>query len=69
MTPANRQLSSDGSPTEWWFNTKSGLVEFGKLSAAPYRIGPFKSESEARQALELLAARAKSWRELDELED
>lgn len=69
MTPAKPQLSSDGSPTEWWFNTKTGLVEFGKLSAAPYRIGPFESESEAKQAPILIAERARKWRESEQQED
>jgi hypothetical protein len=69
MTPANQQLSSDGSPLEWWFNTRTNDVEFGKLSAAPYRIGPFETESEARQALAVIEERARKWRESEQQED
>lgn len=56
-------LDSAGNPEEFWFNVKSGEVEFGKLSAAPYRIGPFSSEAEAKNALKLLADRSKEWSE------
>ncbi len=68
MTPANQQLSSDGSPAHWWFNTRTNLVEFGKLSAAPYRIGPFESEQEAKSALKIVAERAKRWRDSEQEE-
>ena len=61
MNPENFERSSDGSVAAWWFNTKTGLVEFGLVSAAPYRIGPFKTEDEAKQALDIVRARAKSW--------
>jgi hypothetical protein len=54
-------LNSDGSPVEFWFNTKTGEVEEGRLSAAPYRVGPFKSKDEAERALELLAERSRLW--------
>jgi hypothetical protein len=58
--------TSSGEPIEFWFNVKTGLVEFGKHSAAPYRIGPFRSEAEAAGALKLLAERSKKWQEDDE---
>lgn len=69
MTPAKPQLSSDGSPSEWWFNTRTNQVEFGKLSAAPYRIGPFETETEAKQALSIIEERARKWRESENQED
>ena len=69
MTPANQQLSSDGTPLEWWFNTRTNSVEFGKLSAAPYRIGPFATENEAKNALAVIAERAKRWKESEQQED
>lgn len=46
---------------KFWFNTKTGAVEYGKLTAAAYRLGPFESEAEAALALEKLAARAAAW--------
>jgi len=54
-------LDSSGNPEEFWFNLKTNSVEFGKLSAAAYRIGPFKTENEAKEALKLLADRSKRW--------
>lgn len=48
-----------------WFNLKTGKVEFGLLSPAPNRVGPFKTEAEAQQALELIARRNLDW-QLDE---
>ncbi|MFM2384869.1 MAG: hypothetical protein RL166_743 [Actinomycetota bacterium] len=62
----NQPLDSSGVPEEFWFNLKTGQVEFGKLSAASYRVGPFATESEARRALETLATRSQKWREDDE---
>ena len=59
-------LDSAGNPEEFWFNVKTGQVEFGKLSAAPYRIGPFATQVEARNALKLLADRSKAWSEEEE---
>lgn len=48
---------------EFWFNTKTGLVEVGKQSAAIYRLGPFATRIEAEGALQLLKERSKAWRE------
>ena len=48
---------------EYWFNTKTGLVEVGKQSAAVYRLGPFPSREQAEQALGLMKRRAEQWRE------
>lgn len=55
--------------TEYWFNSKTNQVEVGKQSIAIYRIGPFKTRTEAEQALAILAARSKAWREEQEKED
>ena len=62
----NQPLDSAGIPEEFWFNLKTKQVEFGKLSAAPYRVGPFATAAEAAKALETLASRTKIW---DEEED
>lgn len=59
----NQPLDSAGIPEEFWFNLKTKQVEFGKLSAAPYRVGPFATAAEAAKALETLASRTKIWRE------
>ena len=55
--------------TEYWFNSKTNQVEVGKQSIAIYRIGPFKTRTEAEQALAILAARSKAWLEEQERED
>lgn len=69
MTPEERSLNSDGTPVEWWFNSKTGEVEFGRLSAKPYRIGPFKTAEEARDALKKIAERAELWKKDEEQEN
>jgi hypothetical protein len=51
---------------EFWFNTKTGLVEVGKQSAAVFRFGPFATRAEALKAIELQKARSKAWREESE---
>ena len=59
----DKPLDSAGNPEEFWFNLKTNLVEFGKLTAASYRVGPFATEAEAKNALKLVADRSKSWDE------
>ena len=54
-------LDSSGVPEEFWYNLKTGQVEFGKLSAASYRVGPFSTREEAEQALETLKKRTQKW--------
>ena len=66
MTPADKAIASDGTPEEWWFNTKTGEVEFGRLSASATRLGPFESAELASRALEILAAKAAEIRREDE---
>ena len=62
----DRPLDSAGNPEEFWFNLKTGQVEFGKLSAASYRVGPFATESEAWNALKLMADRSRKWNDEEE---
>ncbi|MEO0067477.1 MAG: hypothetical protein RJB63_602 [Actinomycetota bacterium] len=46
---------------EFWFNLKTLKVEVGRKSAAPYRVGPFATEQEAKAALSTLAERSAKW--------
>jgi hypothetical protein len=46
---------------EFWFNLKTLKVEVGRKSAAPYRVGPFDTEKEAKAALTTLAERSAKW--------
>ncbi len=66
MTPSDKKIASDGTPEEWWFNTKTGTVEFGRLSASVSRIGPFASKEQASQALKIISERAATIRSEDE---
>lgn len=63
------EKASSGEPIEFWFNLKTGLVEPGKQSAAPYRVGPFETEAEAANALKTIAERTSKWNEEDEERD
>lgn len=65
----NQSLDSAGVPNDFWFNTKTGQVEQGKLSAAPYRIGPFATRKEAEQALVKITEHSKRWAAEEENED
>jgi len=58
MTP---ELASDGSPQHWWFNIRTGQVEFGAKSASLDRVGPFETEAEAKRAPEIIRERAERW--------
>jgi len=67
--PGEETGPGDGNQVpEFWFNTKTKSVEKGLLTAAPFRIGPFKSEAEAANALEIIRRRAKAWQDEDDRE-
>lgn len=51
---------------EFWFNLKTLKVEVGRKSAAPYRVGPFETEQQAKAALSTLAERSSQWRAEEE---
>jgi hypothetical protein len=53
---------------EYWFNTKTNEVEFGKQSLSLDRLGPFSTFEEAKNALEIISKRAKALRQ-EEAED
>ncbi|MFN4846251.1 MAG: SPOR domain-containing protein [Rhodoluna sp.] len=42
---------------QFWFNTKTGLVEEGRKTLALYRIGPFESKEQAQRAYEIIQKR------------
>lgn len=58
---SDKALDSAGVPEEYWFNLKTNQVEYGRLVAASYRIGPFATEEQAARALETLASRSRKW--------
>ena len=66
MTLEGPRINSDGSPTHWWFNTKSGEVEQGLISKSIDRIGPFDTREEALRALDTVRQRSAEWAKSEE---
>jgi len=60
----SKQISQEQKP-EFWFNTKTLSVEEGKQALALYRIGPFDTFEEAKNALQTLKSRSQAWSEED----
>lgn len=55
--------------SKYWFNTHTGQIEMGKQSLAVYRLGPFDTEEQARNAPQIIAERAAAWRAEEEDEE
>lgn len=53
---------------KYWYNLKTGGVEFGMQSASVDRVGPFDTAEEAQRAPELMRERSKAWAEEDAAE-
>lgn len=54
---------SSGESDQYWYNTRTGEVEYGRLSPNIDRAGPFSSLEEAKKAPEIIAERSRRWRE------
>lgn len=54
---------------QYWFNTKTGMVETGPQSLSLDRLGPFESFEDASRALEIIAERARRIAEDEKLDD
>lgn len=52
----------------YWYNLKTGEVEYGPESPAVERAGPFETAEEAAKAPEIIRARTKAWED-DERRD
>lgn len=48
---------------QWWYNHKTGQVEFGRKSLGMDRDGPFATREEAERAPEIAKARSEAWAE------
>lgn len=59
----------DDPEETYWFNTRTGKVERGPQSLAVDRIGPFATREEAERANEIVAERARAWRDEDAAND
>lgn len=54
---------------KYWYNLSTGEVEFGMLSAAVDRVGPFDTAEDAAQAPATLKERSRAWAEEEARED
>ncbi len=54
---------SSASTEKYWYNLKTGAVEKGMVSPGVDRVGPFETEGEASNALNLLRERSAAWDE------
>lgn len=55
----DRGYSERDEKPQFWFNLRTRKVEVGPQSLSQDRIGPFKTETEARNALQTIADREK----------
>lgn len=62
----NDKASGSDRESTFWFNLKTLKVERGLKSAANYRVGPFRTEDEARNALLEIRKKSADWAEEDE---
>lgn len=46
---------------KYWYNLATGAVEYGRLSPAVDRAGPFDSADEAARAPDTIRERAAAW--------
>ena len=53
-------MSGEGEQS-YWYNMKTGEVEFGFESPSINRVGPFDSREDAEHALEKLRANSEKW--------
>jgi hypothetical protein len=60
------QMSADGtSDVEYFFNTRTRMVEKGRQSSWEHLMGPYSTHEEASLALEKAQARTEDWDEDD----
>lgn len=52
-----------GKEKKWYFNIKTGKVEYGRISSLFDVMGPYNSEQEAQNALEKAAEDNSKWDE------
>ncbi|MBS3181214.1 MULTISPECIES: methionine aminopeptidase [Leucobacter] len=66
---SKQEWGIDDPADTFWFNTRTGQVEDGPQSLSVDRIGPFATREEAARAEEIVAERARKWREEEAAED
>ena len=58
-------MPSDKDLGEFYYNTRTHMVERGRLSPWEHLIGPYFTHAEAERALEIAKARTADWDEDD----
>lgn len=59
----------DPDGVEYYFNTRTKMVEKGRQSSWEHLMGPYDTREEAEQALETAEQRNQQWDEDDRWED
>lgn len=54
-------MSKESADGQWWYNHKTGEVEFGRQSLGGDRDGPYATREEAMRAPEIARERAEQW--------
>ncbi|MBG9887311.1 MULTISPECIES: hypothetical protein [Bacteria] len=54
---------------KYWYNLRTGEVEFGMLSPSADRVGPFDTEEEASRAPQKLEENSRAWTAEDAQDD
>lgn len=60
---------SESGESHYWYNLKTGQVEYGPQSKALERVGPFETAELAARAPETWKERARAWQEDEAAED
>ena len=58
---SNEDSYTSSGEHKYWYNTTSGEVEYGYVSASVDRVGPFDSAEAAANALQTLRERSDAW--------
>lgn len=68
MTRGEDSYMSSGE-RKYWYNTTSGEVEYGYISPAVDRVGPFDTAEAAANAMQTLRERSEAWAVEERLDD
>lgn len=54
---------------KYWYNTTTGEVEYGYISPAVDRVGPFDTQEQAANAMHKLKERSEAWAVEEAIDD
>lgn len=66
---SKREWGIEDPSDTYWYNSRTGDIEEGPQSLSVDRIGPFATREEAARANEIVAERARAWREEESADD